>query len=152
MLRSAGGASTSQRGTTMPPAIGSMTAGPTSADTYTRCPSTVSVAHSVRSRLIFDEGPSLPQADLLRSLVGVDMVITGTVTDYDDPVGEWSVPMVGFSARGIEPERRTVGWTSVSHSQGNNGVFFFDLGKVRTAYELASRMVGQVVVQAMAEQ
>jgi len=105
----------------------------------------------LRSRLILDEGPSLPQAELLRTLIEVDLIIAGTVTDYEDPQGGWAPPVVGFSAQSIESEARRVGWTAIAHSRGNEGVFFFDVGRIHTAHELASRMVRQVVAQGMSE-
>ncbi len=101
----------------------------------------------LQSRLILEGGPSLPQSDLLRSLLNVDLVINGTVTSYDDPAGEWGDPVVGFSVQGIDSRRRRVGWTSISRAEGDDGVFFFEQGRVYTAHELAERMVREVVVR-----
>jgi hypothetical protein len=36
-------------------------------------------------------------------------------------------------------------WSSISHNLGDDGVFFFDAGKVQTAHSLASAMVRAVV-------
>ncbi len=105
----------------------------------------------LQSRLILEGGPSLPQSDLLRSLLNVDLVINGTVTSYDDPRGEWGNPVVGFSVQGIDSRRRRVGWTSISRAEGDDGVFFFEQGRVYTAHDLAERMVREVVVRMLAK-
>ena len=105
----------------------------------------------LQTRLILGEGPSLPQTDLLRIILDADLVVSGSVTHYDDPPGEFGQPTVSFFVQGIESERRHVGWASTSHSRGDQGVFFFDLGRIHTAYRLATLMVREVVAQALGE-
>ena len=88
-----------------------------------------------------EAGPSLANAGLLfseRSL-GVDLVCSGTVFDYQDAAG---VPKVDFSVKIFERNSRKVVWSSRSYGNGGDGVFFFDLGRVRTAHRLASDLAG----------
>ena len=40
---------------------------------------------------------------------------------------------------------RQIVWSSSSYNEGDDGVFFFDLGKVNTAHGMASGMVRSVV-------
>lgn len=94
----------------------------------------------LRARLIQEEGPSIPQAELLRALLGADLVVYGEVAGYVEVGASTSAPEVEFSAQAIDTARRQVVWSSVSHGRGDDGVFFFDAGRVPTAHELASRL------------
>jgi hypothetical protein len=94
----------------------------------------------LKARLIQEQGPSIPQADLLRALLEVDVVLFGEVTEYTEAGAGAAEPEIEFSVRAIDTARRQVIWSSVSHGRGDDGVFFFDLGRVPTAHELASEM------------
>jgi hypothetical protein len=48
---------------------------------------------------------------------------------------------VDFSALLIERKSQEVVWASESDNEGDDGVFFFDWGKVNTAHAMASEMV-----------
>jgi dihydroxyacetone kinase DhaKLM complex PTS-EIIA-like component DhaM len=48
---------------------------------------------------------------------------------------------VDFSGLVIERKSREVVWASKSYNAGDDGVFFFDLGEVKTAHRMASEMV-----------
>ena len=98
-------------------------------------------AQLLKYRMIMEAGPSLANAGILfsRSSLGVDLVCSGTVFDYQDAVG---VPKVDFSVKIFERNSREVVWSSRSYGNGDDGVFFFDLGRVRTAHRLASEMAG----------
>jgi hypothetical protein len=52
---------------------------------------------------------------------------------------------VEFSTRVFDMKTRQIVWTSSSHNQGDDGVFFFNLGKVNTAHGMATGMVRSVV-------
>jgi TolB-like protein len=93
----------------------------------------------LKHRIIMEAGPSLANAEILSSpgSLGADLVLSGAVFDYQDSVG---VPKVDFSVKVIEKTERKVVWSSRSHNTGNEGVFFFDLGRVHTAHRLASEM------------
>jgi hypothetical protein len=99
----------------------------------------------LRSRTIMEGGLSLPQADILRADLDVDLVLTGIVMDYQDYIGGWGNPKVEFSARVFDMQTRQIVWSSSSYNEGDDGVFFFNLGKVNTAHGMASGMVGSVV-------
>ncbi len=93
----------------------------------------------LRYRIVMQAGPSLANAEILSSRIspGADLVFSGVVFEYQDAVG---IPPVEFSVKVIEKASRSVLWSSRSQSTGGQGVFFFDVGRVRTAHRLASEM------------
>lgn len=99
----------------------------------------------LRSRTIMEGGLSLPQADILHAALNVDLVLTGIVTEYQDYIGGWGNPKVEFSARVFDMKTRQIVWSSSSYNEGDDGVFFFNLGKVNTAFGVASGMVRSAV-------
>jgi hypothetical protein len=99
----------------------------------------------LRSRTIMEGGLSLPQADILHETLGVDLVLTGIVMEYQDFIGGYGNPKVEFSMRVFDMKTRQIVWSSFSYNEGDDGVFFFNLGKVNTAHETASGMVRSVV-------
>jgi len=70
--------------------------------------------------------------------------------DYQDFQGMAANPKVVFSAEIFEKNSRAVVWAAQSHNRGDDGVFFFDWGKVNTAYVMASEMA-QLAVEEMIE-
>ncbi|MES0445406.1 MAG: hypothetical protein ABUJ92_02570 [Desulfobacterales bacterium] len=104
------------------------------------------VRHSfLRHRLIMDDGLSLAYADLIFSKLNADLILTGKIMDYQDYQGPGGKPKVDFSAQMIERKSREVVWSSKSYNEGDDGVYFFDLGRVNTAHVMASEMVNHVV-------
>ncbi len=99
----------------------------------------------LRSRTIMEGGLSLPQADILHAALNVDLVLTGIVTEYQDYTGGWGNPKVEFSARVFDMKTRQIVWSSSSYNQGDDGVFFFNLGKINTAFAMASGMARSTV-------
>jgi hypothetical protein len=99
----------------------------------------------LRSRTIMEGGLSLPQADILHTALDVDLVLTGIVMEYQDFLGGNGNPKVEFSMRVFDMKTRQIAWSSLSYNEGDDGVFFFNLGKVNTAHEMASGMVRSVV-------
>jgi hypothetical protein len=97
------------------------------------------------ARLIQEAGPSIPQADLLRSLLEVDVVVFGEVTEYTETGNGAPEPEIDFTVRAIDTARRQVIWSSVSHARGDEGVVFFDRGRIPTARALADDMAGGLV-------
>ena len=95
----------------------------------------------LRSRTIMEGGLSLPQADILHETLGVDLVLTGIVMEYQDNIGGVGNPKVEFSALVFDMKTRQIVWSSASYNEGDDGVFFFGLGKVNTAHGMASGMV-----------
>jgi TolB-like protein len=96
----------------------------------------------LKYRIVMEAGPSMANAEILSSprSLGADLVLSGAVFDYQDSVG---IPKVDFTVKVFEKTSREVVWSSRSHNDGSEGVFFFGLGRVRTAHRLASEMVGR---------
>jgi len=92
-------------------------------------------------RIVMDSGISLADVDVIALRLNADFVLNGKVIDYQDYQGYNGTAKVDFSAQLIERVSRETFWSVKSHHQGNDGVFFFDWGKVNTAYALASDMV-----------
>jgi len=99
----------------------------------------------LQTRLIPEGGITYAQADILRLLLSVDLVLTGAVMDYADARGSDDGPVVDFTVRAIEPAGRRLAWASMSHHNGAEGAFFFERGKIRTAHALASEMALSIV-------
>ena len=99
----------------------------------------------LRSRTIMEGGLSLPQADILRAALNVDLVLTGIVVEYQDNIGGFGKPRAEFSVRVFDMKTRQIVWSSSSYNEGDDGVFFFGLGKVNTAHGVASEMVRSTV-------
>jgi TolB-like protein len=97
------------------------------------------------TRIIMDDGLSLANAGAFFSRLDADLVLTGKVMDYQDYQGAAGKPKVDFSAMLIERKSREVVWSSKSYNEGDDGVYFFDRGKVNTAHTMASEMVHHVV-------
>lgn len=97
-------------------------------------------------RFVMEEGLSMRQADLIHNSLQADFIFTGKVAEYRDGGG---IPLLEFDVLVFDRKSKKVVWTSWSANKGDDGVFFFDLGHVRTAAALASRMT-KAVVQDMA--
>jgi TolB-like protein len=102
-------------------------------------------------RMIMQDGVSLADADAIFASLNADLLVSGRVMDYQDYQGVWGKPKVDFSAMVIEKKSREVVWSSNSHNEGDDRVFFFDWGRVNTAHAMASQMV-QVVGKMMVTQ
>jgi TolB-like protein len=92
------------------------------------------------TRIIPEGGIAFAQADLLKGILGADLVVTGEVLDYVDVDGSDSVPIVDFSVQLLDTSLRRVVWSSYSHNTGTDRVWFFEQGRIRTANVLASQM------------
>jgi TolB-like protein len=104
----------------------------------------------LRLRIIMDDGISLGYADILFRRLNADLVLAGKVLDYQDYQGLNGTPKVDFSAQLIERRSREIIWKANSFNTGDDGVFFFDWGRVNTAHAMASQMV-QLAVADMVE-
>ena len=56
----------------------------------------------LETRLIQEGGLTYAQAELLRGLLDVDLVVTGTVFDYADAATGGAAPLTGFTTTGID--------------------------------------------------
>lgn len=95
-------------------------------------------------RIIMRDGLSLASAEVLFAKLGVDLIVSGKVFDYDDYIGTVGKPIVDFSMEIFSRDGNKTVWTSKSYTNGEKGVFFFDFGKVYTAHNLAGQMAGAV--------
>ncbi len=98
------------------------------------------------SRTILQGGLSLPQGDLLLELVDADLFFYGSVKEYQDGAS-LSAPVVNFTCQVLDPRRKKVIWSSISYNRGNDGVHFFDVGKVNTAPAMLSAMVTKMTAK-----
>ena len=96
-------------------------------------------------RTIMDDGLSLASANAILGRLNADLILTGKIMDYQDYQGSAGKPKVDFSAQLIERKSREVVWSSKSYNEGDDGVYFFDRGRVSTAHVMASEMVSHVV-------
>ncbi len=92
-------------------------------------------------RVIMEDGVSLVNADAIFTILNADLIVSGRVIDYQDYQGIWGKPKVDFSTLIIERTSRQVVWGSNSYNEGDDGVFFFDRGKVNIAHTMTSQMV-----------
>lgn len=92
-------------------------------------------------RIVMEQGVSLANAELILDMLNADLVVSGKVIDYEDYQGIWGKPKVSFSAQLIERKSRDVMWSSHSYNEGDDGVFFFDRGRVNTASAMTSQMI-----------
>jgi hypothetical protein len=104
----------------------------------------------LKYRIVMEAGPSLAVADILTSerSLGADLIVAGSVFDYQ---GLRGVPKVNFSVQAVEAHTREVVWWSRSDASGDDGVLFFNVGKIYSAHGLTSRMAKAVVSLLMTE-
>ena len=95
----------------------------------------------LRTRIIMEDGVSLADARAVFARAYAELVLGGKVFDYQDFPGEIGKAKVDFSASLIDRDRQEVIWACKSDNTGEEGVWFFDWGKVNTAHALAAEMV-----------
>jgi hypothetical protein len=96
-------------------------------------------------RIIMDDGISMADARALFAILDADLILAGKVFDYQDYQGSVGRPVVDFSALLLEKKSQEVVWSCQSHHVGDDGVFFFDWGKINTAHRMASDMVASAL-------
>jgi hypothetical protein len=99
----------------------------------------------LQQRVIMQGGVSVPQAALLFSMLEADLLLAGNVAEYQDSGGGGGGTKVDFSVVAFDAKSRLVVWSSWSDNRGDDGVFFFDAGEVRTASVMVSQMIRSVV-------
>jgi len=93
----------------------------------------------LRFRFILNDGVALDQARELLGALDADLVIAGDVFEYDN------APRVNFNVMMLDSRNGDVVWAATSFNQGDDGVFFFDAGKVISPQDLACRMTRNAV-------
>jgi TolB-like protein len=104
----------------------------------------------LESRIIMLDSISVADADIIFSRLDADLLLTGTVNEYYDYDSSFGTSKVGFSVFLIEKKGRRLVFASESSNTGDDQITFFELGKIRTAHALASRMIG-VTLQRLSE-
>lgn len=94
-------------------------------------------------RVVMRDGVSKAVAESFFNNLETDQILMGRVLDYQE-----NSPKMEFDVQVYERKSKAMVWSSWSHNQGNDGVFFFDLKRVNNAGVLASEMV-EVIVRAM---
>lgn len=89
----------------------------------------------LKHRIVLEGGVSHEAARVSLGSMEVDVVISGRVHAFDGS------PAVEFTAVALDTWTNHVVWQSSSFNRGSDGVFFFDVGRITTASELACRMV-----------
>ena len=96
-------------------------------------------------RIVVSEGVTLDAARVVMELLDADYVLAGTVREFQATVSAQSAPVVQFTAMLLDRRNEEVVWEASSYHRGDEGVFFFDAGRVDTAQDLACRMVRSAV-------
>jgi len=91
-------------------------------------------------RIITPEGISLANAEALFPTLNADLILAGNVAEYGDYQGTFGKAKVNFFVQLIDRKNRSIVWSSVSQNEGDDGVIFFDRGRVNTAHVMASQM------------
>lgn len=97
-------------------------------------------AKMLAAHIILDEGISVPAIDAISHSLKTDMIINGKVFDYTETTGVSTTPVVDFSLLMFERDSRRILWSSNSRNKGDDGVFFYDWGRIYTAATLADNM------------
>lgn len=94
----------------------------------------------LKYRLIMQAGPSLAVADALASdsTLSADLIFSGYVFDYQDQFG---TPKIDFATRLFSGPQREVIWWSRSIATGDDGVYFFDVGRYRSTHVMLQDML-----------
>ncbi len=95
----------------------------------------------LKGRIIMGDGISLAHADIISGLLKADLILNGKIMDYQDFQGPAGRAKVDFSAQLFESHSRQVVWAIQSFNQGDDGVFFFDWGRMATAHAMTAQMV-----------
>ncbi len=98
-------------------------------------------------RIIMEQGISLNDLYVMSNSLGTDLLLTGRVARYEDPNAPMAVPRVDFSVLLMEGAGKKIIWASKSYNQGDDSVFFFDVGRIGTAFETAAKMVHSLLGQ-----
>jgi len=91
-------------------------------------------------RVILRDGVSREVAESFFNNLETDLVLMGRVLEYEE-----GIPKMEFDIQVYEKKSREMVWSSWSHNQGNDAVFFFDWRRVNNAGVLASKMATTTV-------
>jgi TolB-like protein len=94
--------------------------------------------------IVLQGGVAVDQAMAMLDLLQADLVLSGSVEIYEAAAGR-GPPRVEFTAYVLDRRTGELVWSSASNGAGDDGVFFFNAGKVHAAAALSCRMVRGVV-------
>jgi len=106
-------------------------------------------AELLEKRIIVEGGASLDTARVMGAGLKADILMAGYVREYKDLPGLSGPPRVELTVYAIDGKTGEVLWWSNSRSRGDDGVFFFGIGRVSTAAELACGL-GRGIAERMA--
>jgi TolB-like protein len=92
-------------------------------------------------RVVMEGGVSLDTARVVIDAIDADLVLAGYVRDLAEDAGGAAPPRVEFTALLLDRRSEEIVWEVSSSHAGDEGVRWFDLGRVRSANDLACRMV-----------
>lgn len=92
-------------------------------------------------------GISLDDARVTLDLVRADLVFSGTVRRFDDAAGAFGAPYVEFNTWMLDRKTAQLTWSSTTSGAGDDGVFFFGVGRVLTPSALACAMAKGTVAE-----
>jgi TolB-like protein len=87
---------------------------------------------------------ALDDARVILELVDADLILSGTVRTYEEAAGS-GAPSVEFTTWALDRGTAQVVWSSTSSAAGDDGVFFFGVGRTSTASGLACALAKGVV-------
>jgi hypothetical protein len=85
-------------------------------------------------------GISLDDARVMLELLRADLVFSGAVRRFDDSRGQTGAPAIDFTSTVLDRATAQLVWSSTSAGSGDDGVYFFGIGRVSTVSGLACAM------------
>ena len=99
----------------------------------------------LRMRIIIEQGVSRNDLYVISNTIGTDLLLTGKAIKYDDPTA--GTPKADFSILLMDGASKKTIWASRSYNRGDDAVYFYDVGRIGTAFNLTSRMVQSLMTQ-----
>lgn len=82
---------------------------------------------------------------ILGKRLGVDAVMTGTVEEFAEAGGAYSVPTVAITARMIDSNTGKLIWSGQNKRKGDDYIIVLDLGEVRSLTALTQKVVREMI-------
>jgi len=82
---------------------------------------------------------------ILGKRLGVDAVMTGTVEEFAEAGGAYSVPTVAITARMIDSNTGKLIWSGQNKRKGDDYNIVLDLGEVRSLTALTQKVVREMI-------
>ena len=82
---------------------------------------------------------------ILGKRLGVDAVMTGTVEEFAEAGGAYSVPTVAITARMIDSNTGKLIWSGQNKRKGDDYIIVLDLGEVKSLTALTQKVVREMI-------